>query len=57
MSGYFLPVTACVRSQKTIVYPNKQKRYDQTCRHRGKYEQQNDVTRTCLPELGNLSSR
>ena len=55
MSVCFLLITVCVLSMKITVYRNKQKRYDQTCRHRGKYHEQIDVYRIRLPELGYLN--
>lgn len=40
---YLLLITACVHSQKTIVYPKKKKKFDQTCRYRAKYHELNDT--------------
>ena len=46
-------ITVCVLSQKTVVYPNKQKKY-QTYRYRGNRGNIKKNDATCLPEPGDL---
>ena len=37
-----------------VLYSLSQQAANQTCRYEGKYHEQNDTTRTCLPKTGYL---